>query len=509
MAVTQTERFALPQWGSGADTPSRTAFNDAFGKIDAQAAKDLGEASVSSLPTAGLADGTYVQTVDGPYRRLFRRAAGAWQQVGGSTWSEITYYRADSALPTAGVARQTSHPGLPNPTATEHWDGSTVRGARQAIGDLNPNLPGALHVGDTDTGVDLSTRGRIYARTRAAGERGIVASAHANAAGPLFAARESGGTDPWLVDAQGRMRAQAPSAFGAAALSDAAALSSAPAAVHASAADLYAAPSKDAVRFLRAVGDTDPIAAVAQNRIGLGRGNWPGGRIDLIAPTIAAYGPLSVSGHTALAGLSARAAEVTSLDSSGTVSASRLTASGGVQAESGRIYSQQSGAGALLFSRPPTQYRGTSPASLRQAITFQAARNPNTGFGTGERYLDVDVVMAEDGWLRLDSVVGLRADLGASNSYETTKAYWWFDLRTTDGSLIETSYQHTGTVTTDASARKISGHSDFGHCDIFWTRVSAGTYTIRIRYKTATVLWGYLAHLRYTVTPVVLHSIDA
>lgn len=509
MAVTTTSRFGLPQWSAGADTPSRVAFNDAFAKIDAGAAKDAGAAGGTSLPTTGLADGMYASTVDGIYRRHFRRAGGAWAQVGGNTWAEQTYHRADAALATSAAARTISHPSLNSPTAVENWDGSSLRGGRQAVGDLNAGQPGAVHVGDTDTPVDLSTRGRVYARTRASGERGFVASAHANNAGPLFAAREPGGTDPWLVDSQGRMRSQAPTAFGAIGFAAGVPLAAAPGASDHTAADLYAASGgKAALQVLRSIGDQTPIARIEQDRIILGRSSWSGARIDLLSPDTRVTGPLSVSGATSLAALTASGVSASSLDASGRVRGRSVVADDGLQAEGGRIYSQGSGSGALLLSRPPTQYSGSNHASLRQSSAFQSARNPELYFGQTTKTYDQTVIMPEDGWMRLDSVIGLQCDAGRSTSYELTKAFWWFDLRSTGGDTIESSYQHTGTITTDDSSRKVRGHSDFGHSDVFWTRLSAGTYVIRVRIYANSVLWGRLMHLRYIVTPVVLHGID-
>lgn len=317
MAITSTPRFGLPQWGSGQDSPSRQLFNSTFDRIDDRAAYDDGAVGGTSLPGTEVVDGRYAQTTDGNYRKLYRRAAGAWQQVGGNTWSETIYSRADGALATGAAARITSHPSLANPSATENWDGSSVRGGRQAIGDLNSGQPGAVHVGDTTSAVDLATRGRVYARTAAAGQRGFVASAHAADAGTLFAAREPGGSEPWSVDARGRMRSQAPVAFGGASLTDNVPVSIAPGASDISALDLAAAASKPALRVFRAVGDATPIALFEQNRIQLGRSSWSGGVLDLLGPTthvggtlnadgaVNVGGALDVDGATTLAGLTA------------------------------------------------------------------------------------------------------------------------------------------------------------------------------------------------------------
>ena len=105
MALTLTDRLELPQWGQGSDGPSRVQFNDAFKKINDRAAYDDGAAGGSALPTAGVVTGRYAQTVDTVHRRLFRRTGSGWQQVGGTSWAETTYARADGGLPTSGAAR--------------------------------------------------------------------------------------------------------------------------------------------------------------------------------------------------------------------------------------------------------------------------------------------------------------------------------------------------------------------------------------------------------------------
>jgi hypothetical protein len=330
VAVTTTPRFALPQWGAGSDSPSRTSFNSAFLAIDQRAALDLGEVGGTTLPVTDVLAGRTAQTIDGTgtYRKVYRRDVVGWKQTGGNTWDQTFYNRADGALATSAPARIVSHPSLANPGLTENWDGSSVAGGRQAIGDVNAAQPGALHVGDIASAVDLTTRGRIYARTTVDGQRGIVASAHGTGAGNLFTAIEPGGSTPWLVDAQGRMRAQAPSAFGAAALAANVPLVSSPGASDLTAADLYAAAGKPALRLFRAVGDV--IGSFLPDAIALGKSSWTGGVIGLTAPTItltgaagvsgslAVTGTLSATGATTLAAVSAAATTVTTLTASST-----------------------------------------------------------------------------------------------------------------------------------------------------------------------------------------------
>lgn len=302
MTFTLTTRLGLPQWSQGSDGPSRVQLNAAFAALDGKVAYDDGAAGGTTLPGTDVVDGRYAQVTDGPYRRLFRRTGGAWVAIGGNSWAEPTYHRSDASLATGSVARQILHTSFATPPATENWDGSTVRQGRQAFGDLNPGSPAALHVGDTASAVDLAVRGRVYARTTADTQRGVVASAHGAGAGALFAAIEPGGSVPWLVDAQGRMRAQAPTSFGVASLTAGVPLASAPGGADATAADLYAASSKAALRIFRATGDSNAIGSFRQDAIALGRTGWTGATIDLTAPAIRLNGPVTVNGELILAG---------------------------------------------------------------------------------------------------------------------------------------------------------------------------------------------------------------
>lgn len=506
MAVTTTPRFGLPQWSAGSDTPSRTGFNDAFANLDAAAARDLGGVGGTTLPT-GQFDGTYAQTINGPYRQFYRRAGGNWQQVGGNTWAEPIYLRGDPALAANSLAYQVSHPNLSNPAVVENWDGSQVRGGRLAVTDVNPTTPGALHVGDSSA-ADLAALGRIYARTRANGERAVVASAHASGAGNLFTAREAGGSDPWYIDAQGRMRAQAPSAFGAASLTTGVPLASAPGASDATAADLYAAASKSALRVLRALGDADPIASFGQDRITLGRSAaWNGGRIDLISPDNRVVGPLSVSGASSLQALDAKATTVTTLVGSGTVRGAALTADAGITAEGGKVYSQAVGSGALVLSRPPVQLSGSNPASLRQPVCAVRDVALQGTINVTEGTYDVAFVMPEDGYLRLDALCFFTADTGSSNTIEPARFWVTFDIRQ-GSTLIESGIDHAVTITTDDTVRQMPGMQDHNVVDVFSTRLSAGNYVCRLRWSRSTVLGGRWNRARLVFTPVVVHSVS-
>lgn len=364
MAITATPRFGLPQWGAGADSPSRAGFNDALDRIDDRAAYDDGAAGGTALPTGEVVDGRYAATVNGVHRALFRRAGGAWSQVGGNSWAETQYERAGAALPTTDPARVRSHPGLAAATVTENWDGSSVRGGRQAIGDLNAGLPGALHVGDHTVAVDLALRGRVYARAAASGERGFVAAAAVAGAGNLFTARDAGGSEPWLVDAAGRMRAQAPTAFGAAALATNVPFAAAPGASDLTAMDLYAATGKPALRIFRAAGDL--IGSFQPDAIALGKASWSGGSISLTAPNLSLTGTVAVTGNATVSGTLGVTGKATvgSLQS-GTTDVGPLTASSATVTGAFNVNGTLA-VGARL-DLPTNQPSGTSDGQVRIA----------------------------------------------------------------------------------------------------------------------------------------------
>jgi hypothetical protein len=527
VAITTTPKLGLPQWSLGSDSPSRTAFNAAFAAIDAKVALDLGEVGATTLPGSDVVAGRYAQTVNGNYRQLYRRDTAGWKLVGGNHWSETFYNRADGALATSAAARIVSHPSLSNPGVTENWDGSSIRGARQAIGDVNAAQPGALHVGDTASAVDLAVRGRVYARTTADGQRGFVASAHGSGAGHLYAAVEPGGTVPWYVDATGRMRAQAPAGFGAASPTTNVPLAVSPGASDTSAVDLYATSGKPALRLFRGAGDQ--IGSVLPDAIALGKGGWSGGSITLTAPTLALIGAaavtgaLSTSGQATLAsaqitgaatvggslGVSGTATlaavNATSVTASGNVAGSGVTATNALSAHGGLVASSTSGSGALLSTRPPTQVSGSASQSVRASTVAMRTVTPNVVVSVDEATRDVTFVMPEDGWLRVDAEIDLAADLGEGGTYELFQTLWQLDLRS-GGSTLGTGVGQWVNITTDDSARQIPGRATARLTEVFTTRITAGSYTLRITYQRGTLLAGTWLRGRFWFTPIVLHS---
>lgn len=532
MAVTLTPRLGEPQWGSGADSPSRSIFNGAFLTIDQKAAYDDGT-NPSALPTSDVVSGRYVHVVNGTTRQLMRRAASGWQQVGGNTWSEIQYERAAAGLLTTDRVRETSHPSLTNPTIVETWDGGSVRGGRFAIGEVNSSVPSALHVGDIASAVDLAFRGRIYARTGAAGHRGFVASAHAADAGPLFTAREPGGTDAWTVDSQGRMRSQVPTAFGAGVLTAGVPLSVAPGTADVSGVDLYAASGKPAQRWFRAAGDAAAIGSVEQDRITLGRASWAGATIALLAPNIdltgalgltgsavisakvtaasaQVNGTLGVTGTSTLGAVNAAAITGSNITGSGTVQGAAVTATGALTAQGGKVTTAsvstegQVRTAVITTGGTVRQQSVRQPVMSRKVVTTGIAAAGPTGTDTT---LDVSMNMPEDGHMRMVAELLISADLGLSGTIETAQLYWDWELRTTGGSsLARQTYGFVSTLTTDDSSRQIPGRGNFAIEDVFVPYLTAGNYVLRLHYSYSSILVPHIDRIKLLVQPVVLQN---
>lgn len=229
MTETRTNRFDLPLWGDGSDSGSRSDFNEAFTKLNDNAARDDG-VTQSALPGTGLVPGRYQLVVhDGVYRVVYRRHDGSgWDAIGGNTMPNPFHFRGIAA----GVARTDaaitlSHPDAANAGGTIGYDGSATLSGTVRVFDDDELGRGALLVGTSAT-PDLSTLGRAHVRTRATGERALTLQAHASNAGNLLTARTAGASDVLSIDALGRLRALSPSAFGGAPLPTLASLAIAP-----------------------------------------------------------------------------------------------------------------------------------------------------------------------------------------------------------------------------------------------------------------------------------------
>lgn len=229
MTETRTNRFDLPNWDSGSDSGSRADFNEAFTKLNDLAARDDG-VTQSALPGTGLIAGRYQLVVHGGvYRVVYRRHdGGGWDAIGGNAMPNPFHFRGIAAgVNRTDAAVTFSHPDAVNPGGTIGYDGSALLTGTVRVFDDDEAGRGALLVGTSAT-PNLSTLGRAHVRTQATGERALTVQAHAADAGNLFTARTAGASDVVSIDALGRIRAQAPSAFGGAPLPTLASLAVAP-----------------------------------------------------------------------------------------------------------------------------------------------------------------------------------------------------------------------------------------------------------------------------------------
>jgi hypothetical protein len=302
MTETRTDRLDLPLWGAGSDSGSRSDFNEAMTKINDRAAWDDG-VTQNALPGTDLIPGRYQLVVhSGTYRVVYRRHdGGGWDAVGGNTMPNPFHFRGIAAgVNRTDAAVTFSHPDAANVGGTIGYDGSALLSGTVRVFDDDEAGRGALLVG-TDATPNLTTLGRTHVRTRAVGERALTVQAHASNAGNLFTARTAGESDVLSVDALGRLRALAPSAFGGAPLPTLASLAVAPTAsddddttagllLHGStgSAEITA---KAIMRILRQSDDAAPLAEFLRDSFAIGRLPWTGSAITLAA-----------TGHTVRAG---------------------------------------------------------------------------------------------------------------------------------------------------------------------------------------------------------------
>lgn len=289
MTETRTNRHDLPQWGAGTDSGSRADFNEAFDKLNDQAAYDDG-VDAATLPVTALVPGRYaLVTLAGGYRTLYRRAADAtWDAIGGNAMPRAFHHRALESQARTDAAVTFSHPGSANPGATFDYGGSAVLSGTVRVYDDDEPTRGALMVG-TSAAVDLATLGRMHVRTRAEGERGIVVRPYTPGAGDpvgnLFTAQTAGGVDVFTLDGLSRLRQQAASAFGGSVMPTASVVAVAPTSSESDTITngllLYGQAGSSALTaktILRiqpdAATDTTPIGLVTRTGIGLGRLPW-------------------------------------------------------------------------------------------------------------------------------------------------------------------------------------------------------------------------------------------
>lgn len=347
MVLTRTDRMGQQLWSSGADGPTRSGFNLDGANLEARAAYDDGTTS-DVLPVTDVVPGRYFRQSFADGYALHRVNGAAWEWVGGSIVPTRLRYRRGAGT---DIAWSTDAGAAATSTMTAGGEFGTTGLVRSVAG----GSAGA------DLAADLSApsaTGRWYVRTRANGERGVVSAAHDNLAGPLFSAREVGGSYPWTVDSRGRMRAQAPTAFGAAALTDNVPIASAASATDLTAADLYGrvTGAKPALRAYRDLTDNVPIVSVAPDEISLGRASWADASIALRAPILTLVGALGLTGAATI---------------SGAASAASGTFTGAVSAEAGKVASYSSGVQGGLRSTLTGFDGNTQQRDMRHSLAWR------------------------------------------------------------------------------------------------------------------------------------------
>lgn len=352
MTETRTSYFELPQYSSGLDgTLSRLDTNEAFGQIEARAAYDDG-AQGAALPSANLKPGRYAKkTVSDGYEIDRRNDSGGWDFVGGTVVPTRIRYRGAAA---GDIVLST------DVTGTEF--GLTAKASGELATPAALRTSSALAAG-ADLGADLSTfgtTGRAYVRTRATGDRGLVVEAHATDAGPLFSAREVGGTFPTTIDSRGRLRSTVPAGLGAASVVDNVPLRISPDADDLTALDLYGRTAGGVVPALRAfpvAGDTDPILSVAPAAITLGKTGWTGAAIGLLAPAIGLTGAVSIAGSLAV--------------SDDLSIADDLTVTDQITAEGGKVSTYDSGSNFGITSQIVANGGAILTRDMRQSLVWR------------------------------------------------------------------------------------------------------------------------------------------
>lgn len=293
MTETRTTRFNLPQWSEGTDSPSRTDFSNAFSEIEARAAYDDG-ASFATLPVSNVYPGRYalIEHSDGVALQR-RRESGVWDWVGGTIATSPVRYRAsaDGDLPL--IVDQ----GAASPKFAVNGAGnvSTVGAYSGAY---------ALIAADGEL-PDAAVRGRLYVRTKADGERGLVLRPHGAGAGAMLAAMDSGGSVVTTLDSLGRLQQRSATALGGAALSTTQTAVVAPTNVddgiggmlaHGWADSATAAIADKAIFRVRGISTGQDLLSISRNLVALGRTGWTSGAVELRANAISLIGATGVTG---------------------------------------------------------------------------------------------------------------------------------------------------------------------------------------------------------------------
>ena len=305
MTETRSNYFGLPRYSAESDeVMTRSDWEEAATRIEERAAYDDG-ATDTSLPATLLKPGRYFrQGVTDGYA-MHRRGAAAWEWIGGTVAPVRIRHRAAA-------------PGDVVLSVDQGADASTkltITGA----GDVTTAgaYAGAYGMIAADgEAVDAAARGRLYVRTKADGERGLVLRPHGAGAGPMLAAQDTGGSVVTTIDSVGRLQQRSFSAFGGATIPTAQTVAVAPTnaddsvnglLVHGWGDSVTPAIANKPVLRVREIASGSDLLVAAKNSLALGRAAWTGGVIDLKAPAInltgaavatsLASGPLTTFGN--------------------------------------------------------------------------------------------------------------------------------------------------------------------------------------------------------------------
>lgn len=305
MTETRSTYFELPRYSAEADeVMTRSDWEEAATRIEERAAYDDGATS-AILPATLLKPGRYArQTLTDGYA-VHRRAAAAWEWIGGNIAPVRVRYRAAAPTDTVLSVDQGADAST-KLTITGAGDVTTAGAYAGAYGMI---------AADGET-VDAAERGRLYVRTRADSERGVVLRPHGAGAGYMLAAEDTGGSVVTTLDSIGRLQQRSFSAFGGATIPTTQTVAVAPTNADDSVNGLLvhgwgdsvtpAIANKPVLRVREVAGGSDLLVA-AKNSLVLGRAGWTGAVIDLKAPTInltgaavatsLASGPLTTFGN--------------------------------------------------------------------------------------------------------------------------------------------------------------------------------------------------------------------
>lgn len=305
MAETRSTYFELPRYSADSDeTLTRVDWEEAVTRIEERMAYDDGSTN-ASLPATLLKPGRFFRQILTDGYAVHRRGASAWEWVGGNVAPIRVRFRAADPADTVLSVDQGSN-ATTKLTVTGAGDVTTTGAYAGAYGMIaaDGEIP------------DASVRGRLYVRTKADGERGVVLRPHGAGAGAMLTAQDTGGSTVTTIDSIGRLQQRTMSAFGGAAMPTAQTVAVAPTNVDDSVNGLLvhgwgdsgtpAIANKPILRVREVASGSDLLVA-AKNSLALGRSGWTGGVLDLKAPTInltgaavatsLASGPLTTFGN--------------------------------------------------------------------------------------------------------------------------------------------------------------------------------------------------------------------